>query len=271
MPPVAAPSDKRFRRAQVKPARRRSLTARHTWLAVRVVAMLALALYGGWRGTTVVLGAPALQVSRISVSGNQRLSSGEVLALLDGLRGRNIIALDLDEWQQRLLASAWVQEAHVRRVLPSRVDVEIRERHPMGIGRLSGGLYLVDPHGVVIDEYGPNYADLDLPLIDGLAGPPGKNSGVIDERRARLADRVLQALETRPDLAERISQVDVRDVHDAVILLDDETTLVRLGEDAFVERIQEYLDLAPALRERVPEIDYVDLRFRDRVYVRPVP
>src|SRR5262249_56571485 len=30
-----------------------------------------------------------------------------------------------------------------------------------------------------------------------------------------------------------------------------------------------YLDLAPTLRERVADIDYVDLRFDDRIYVRP--
>ena len=34
--------------------------------------------------------------------------------------------------------------------------------------------------------------------------------------------------------------------------------------------MQSYVDLAPALRDRVPEIDYVDLRFDERVYVRPV-
>ena len=31
-----------------------------------------------------------------------------------------------------------------------------------------------------------------------------------------------------------------------------------------------FLDLAPALRERVADIDYVDLRFGERLYVRPV-
>ena len=36
-----------------------------------------------------------------------------------------------------------------------------------------------------------------------------------------------------------------------------------------VERVQSYIDLTPALRERIPEIDYVDLRFDERVYVRP--
>ncbi len=30
-----------------------------------------------------------------------------------------------------------------------------------------------------------------------------------------------------------------------------------------------YLDLAPTLRERVTEIDYIDMRFDDRIYVRP--
>jgi hypothetical protein len=34
--------------------------------------------------------------------------------------------------------------------------------------------------------------------------------------------------------------------------------------------LQQYLDLAPALRERVAAIDYVDLRFGERMYVRPV-
>jgi cell division septal protein FtsQ len=33
--------------------------------------------------------------------------------------------------------------------------------------------------------------------------------------------------------------------------------------------VQSYVDLAPALHQRVPDIDYVDLRFDERVYVRP--
>ena len=48
------------------------------------------------------------------------------------------------------------------------------------------------------------------------------------------------------------------------------TALIRIGEERFVERIQSYIDLKPTLRERVPSIDYVDLRFDERVYVRPL-
>ena len=93
----------------------------------------------------------------------------------------------------------------------------------------------------------------------------------IDDRRAELAARVIDALSIRKDIAQRISQIDVRDAHDAVVLLQDDAALLHLGEDKFLERVQAYVDLAPALRKTVPDIDYVDLRFDERLYVRPSP
>jgi cell division protein FtsQ len=240
------------------------------WRLLRVAVVVAAALYGGWRGTALITGAPMLQVSRISIRGNDRLSTGEVLALVDGLRGANILLLDLDEWRERLLASPWVEEALLRRILPSRIDIFIRERRPMGIARLGRSIYLVDPHGVVVDEYGPNYADLDLPIIDGLAAVPSEAAGTIDEARAALAARLMTELQARPDLGRRVSQIDVSDARDAVVILEGDTVMLRLGEDDFANRIQGYLDLAPALRERVAKIDSVDLRFGERLYVRPV-
>ena len=270
MPAIAAPADKRFKRSHVKPGRKRRVSLRQVWQLVKVVSVLSITVYGGWRGATLLLGAPALQISRITMRGNERLSRGEVLALLDGLRGQNILTVDLEEWRARLLASPWVASAELRRLLPGRIDVELQERHPIGIGRLAKSLYLIDAIGVVIDEYGPNYAEFDLPIIDGLAAAPSDGGGVIDVRRVRLAANVMTALQARADIAAQVSQIDVSDAHDAVVLLEGDTTLLRLGDADFVDRIQQYLDVGPALRERVEEIDYVDLRFDERLYVRPV-
>ena len=80
---------------------------------------------------------------------------------------------------------------------------------------------------------------------------------------------MIESLAGRRDLAQRISQIDVRDLRNAIVLLDGDPTLLHLGEERFLERLQAYLDLAPTLHERVPEIDYVDLRFEERLYVRP--
>jgi cell division protein FtsQ len=268
---VSAPADKRFRRAHIKPASRRGWREVSWRTATRRLVVLSIVGATAYGAAGLVLSAEALKVTRITISGNTRLSRGEVMSLLDGLRGTNMVTIDLEDWRQRLMASPWVANAAMRRVLPGQVDVFIAEREPMGIGRIGQSLYLVDNRGDVIDEFGPNYAELDLPIIDGLSAGTGETGLLIDESRASLAGRLLTSLSARPELARRVSQVDVTDPHDAVLILDGDTVLVRVGEDQFVERVQTYIDLVPALRERVAEIDYVDMRFDERVYVRPQP
>ena len=123
---------------------------------------------------------------------------------------------------------------------------------------------------MVIDDFGPQYADLDLPVIDGLGeATTAASAAAGTDTRALIAGRLLAALSTRRDLLARVSQIDVSEAHDAVVLLDGDPARLHLGEEAFVERLQSYLELAPTLRARVPEIDYVDLRFDGRVFVRP--
>ena len=268
---VSAPADKRFRRAHVRPGGRRDWRAFPWRRTIRTLVVLAIAGSIAYSAAGFVVSAEALRVTRITVSGNTRLSRGEVLSLLDGLRGANMVTVELEDWRQRLMASPWVANAAMRRVLPGRVDVFIAEREPMGIGRIGQSLYLVDERGDVIDEFGPNYAELDLPIIDGLAAGGGETGLLIDESRASLAGRLLTSLGAKPELARRVSQVDVTDPRDAVLILEGDTALVRVGDDQFVERLQTYIDLVPALRERVTEIDYVDMRFDERVYVRPQP
>lgn len=266
---VEAPADPRFRRAPQRPARARRWRRRSVGRLAAIAAGVSLVLaLGVWGAARVVLG-PAFRVTRIVVHGNARISAGEVAALVESLRGQNLFTADLSAARARLLRSPWLVDASLRRLLPSTIVVSVVERVPIALGRVEGRLYLVDADGVVIDEYGPRYASLDLPVVDGLVsrGP----SGAADAGRAALAARLLRALGTRPELAGRVSQVDVSDEHDAVVLLDDDPARLHLGEDRFVERLQTYLELAPRLRERLGSLDYVDLRFDTRVYVRPAP
>jgi cell division protein FtsQ len=266
---VAAPADRRFRRAHVKPARRKRTWRALAWPAIRYGLVAAVASLAVYRGVQVSANAHLLEVNRIVVHGNERLSKGEVLAVLSGLRGESLLWTDLDAWRRRLLSSPWVRDAALRRSLPATVDVVVSERQPIGIGRINGGdMYLVDERGVIIDQYGPQYADLDLPIIDGLAAV-NQDGSLTDERRADLAARLMTALRAKPQVARRVSQIDVADLHNAAVILTGDPAVIQLGEDQFLSRLQGYLELASALRERVADIDYVDLRFDDRIYVRP--
>jgi cell division septal protein FtsQ len=266
---VKAATEKNFRRAKVTPVKRRGARRWIRWRLIRTLAAAALVIYAGYRACDLVVNASALQVRRVVIRGNVRLSTGEIHALIDGLAGSNILTADLSAYRRRLLDSPWVEHVAMRRLLPSTVEVFVSERRPIGVSRLRGQLYLVDRRGTIIDEFGPQYADFDLPIVDGLQRAPGTIDSSMDEARADLAARVLDALAGNKALAARVSQIDVSDVHDAVVLLDDDAALLHLGEEQFAERLQYYVEIAPALRSTVQDMDYVDLRFGERVYVRP--
>jgi cell division septal protein FtsQ len=253
----------------VRPAQRRRFTRLLGWAGVRRLLLTAAVFYGLSFAATFVTGAGLFEVRHITVRGNSRLSTGEVLALVSELRGDGVLTANLADYRHQLVESPWVADAALRRVLPGTIEISIQERTPMGLCRLGEHLYLVDATGTIIDEFGPQYADFDLPIIDGLATAPRDGSPAIDPARADLAGRVVRAIAGHAPLARRVSQIDVSNARDAVVILDGETALLHLGDTQFAERLHAYLELAPALHARVPNIDYVDLRFDERVYVRP--
>ena len=242
-----------------------------------------LTTVAGYQAATLLYRSSLLRVNHVRVLGNALVSSGEVEAIVRDLQGTHILTADLARSRNELLESPWLADVALRRVLPSTIDIYVSERRPFGLCRYGNQLYLVSRDGVVMDEFGPRYADFDLPIVDGLVPPTARTAASrasrasrsgdvptprIDRARAELAARVVDAIQGTPELTRRVSQIDVTDAHDAVVLLDHDPALLHVGEDRFRERLQSYLEIAEALRERVPDIDYVDLRFEQRVYVK---
>jgi cell division protein FtsQ len=262
---IAAPADRRFRRSDLSLRRLRSgrLIGRAAVWALTVVATVSVSTWLVDR----LLHASVLNIDRVTVSGTRRLSEGDVRALVQDLRGANILQVDFAPFRSRVLDSPWVADVSFGRVLPAAVDVQVVERRPLAIARLGQQLYLVDAAGVIIDEYGAAHHDLDLPVVDGLVMSHGSGSQVqvegIEATAALLAD-----LATRPDLSDRLSQIDVTNPHDVVVMFDHDAAWLHLGNEQFLARLAMYLELVPTLSERFTAIDYVDLRFGARVFVR---
>jgi cell division septal protein FtsQ len=267
---VKAPAEKNFRRAKaVKPVRKRAASSWRWWRVPAVCAAAGLGLFLAYQALDFVVHASVLQVRRIVVRGHVRLSSGEVQALVDGLRGSNILTVDLAGYRSRLLQSRWIADAALRRVLPGTIEVFVSEREPIALCRINGQLYLIDRSAWIIDEFGPKYKQFDLPIVDGAARTTPAGEPLLDERKVGLAARVIDALVEDRALAAQVSQIDVSDAFDAVVLLHDDPARLHLGTTRFAERLQGYLDIAERLRETVPDMEYANLQFDGRVYVKP--
>ena len=266
---VAAPADKRFRRAENRPGRGGASWMRSR--ALRWALSISIVLAAMAAGVVQMARLGVFTIDRVAVHGNSRLSTGEVLMLVDGLKGESVFSADLDRYRARLLDSPWVADATMRRLLPSTIDLRVIERVPMAVGRLGDQLFLVDPSGLIIDEYGPQYAQYDLPIVDGLVSAPSEGNPEVDGERARLVARFVDAIASLPAIRQHISQVNVTDAHNLVAILDQDPVALRLGDRDFAARLQRYLELAPSLKEQIQEIDAVDLRFDERIPVSRKP
>jgi cell division protein FtsQ len=219
----------------------------------------------------MVFQADVLRVQRLAIRGLARLPTAEVERLVEGLRGEHILQVDFERYRRRIMESPWVADVTLWRVLPATIEIRVTERVPMAIARLGQQLYLVDRTGVIIGQFSPEYRDLDLSVVDGLIESATAGQSPVEPGRVRLASALIDALDTRPDLRDRLSQIDVSNALDAVVMFDDDPAWLHLGDTRFVERLQTYLDLRPTLRTRFRDVDYVDLRFDERVYLNGRP
>jgi cell division protein FtsQ len=267
---VSPPSDRRLRRAGPRPPARAPWRLDWRIAAAAGTALVVLALAGGW-ALHVLRTSPALMVRHVVVEGNRWIARGEVLTLIGGLEGEHVITADLERRREALRASPWVAGATLRRTLPDTITVTIDERVPVALARIAGTLYVIDREALVIDRFGPAHAALDLPIVDGLAAAPGAAGTAIDPERAAVALAMLDELGRRPDLLGQISQIDVTRPDDTVLFMRGRAARVRVGRERVAERLQTYLEIADVLHAQVPEIEYVDLRFGERVFLQPQP
>ena len=275
MSPVAAPADRRFRRAHVKPARRRAAGARWLvrWSRVR----------RRWRSSLVVRRLPRRRrrvahahvlADRAHRRARQRSACrrGEVLARARR-PARREHALDRPRARggARLLASPWVRDAALRRVAAGdRRGRRLRAAADRRSAGSTASCIWSTSAASIIDEYGRS-TPTSTCRSSTACGGAGGDGGSIDDGARRLAARVIAALQ--PTAGRR-----------AAAVADRRARRAQRGGDprAATRRCSARRRPLPARgssrtwtwRRRCasasPDIDYVDLRFDDRIYVRPV-
>ncbi len=115
------------------PARRRLLVA--------VVVVLVLGT-GAWMATR----SPLLDVDHLVVSGNERVSTEELLHTAGLERGDPLLWLDVGEATDAIEALPWVRDARVEREWPDTVRVTVRERRAVAWADTGDGrALLIDP------------------------------------------------------------------------------------------------------------------------------
>ncbi|MDA1131793.1 MAG: FtsQ-type POTRA domain-containing protein [Proteobacteria bacterium] len=244
---------------------------RKSWRRITVAAGLAVlagggiaAAAGGLPGRAVSLtgemfatasARAGLVVREVAVEGRTNASADELLAALGISRGDSILGFDPARARARLEAIGWIAAAEVRKELPGRIRVSLRERRPFAIWQRDGALSVIDREGEILAV--ENVGRFDQLLM--VVGPDA----------AANAGALIDALAARPSLLAQVRaavRVGERrwDVHFQ------SGVVARLPADAAAawERLAR-LDEEYAILAR--DVEMLDFRLADRLFVRLRP
>ena len=95
-------------------------------------------------------------LKEIKIYGNQKVSKEEILKLFDLSGGEVLYRLNLTLLREKLKKHHLIEDAMIRRVLPSTLEVQVKERIPLAILIQNNRGYLVDRKGFILAEANPN-------------------------------------------------------------------------------------------------------------------
>lgn len=171
----------------------------------------------------------------------------------------NLLLLDIKNLQARVAAHQWIRDAHIRKIFPSTLRIDIQERIPVAI-LVKEKYFLVDKEGVLLEEISPVEWP-DLPLLTDM------NRFQRDcDLKLGLAWACLESLGEKE--RKKVSMMDLSEYENVSIRLKDTGTWLKLGRERFYEKYQLFHHNR-ALFQKYGPLEYIDFRFEGRLVLRP--
>ena len=201
-------------------------------------------------------------VSEVKISGNQHLKAEELITLMRMRRGDELFGVTSRELQVRLMKSPWVKDAVVRKELTGEVNVRITEAVPRAVLAFDTRSYLVDRDGVMLEEL-KNVPTIFLPVIRGI--DPAQ---MRDAYREALA--FIEVIHAKRGGLATSSAFYVTGTRPEDITLHLENTVIKVGSGDFERKLDDLQFVTEEIAKRNIRVEYVDLRFANRIVVKPV-
>lgn len=216
--------------------------------------------YGVQRTYLFLISWDKLNVQKVEVVSGKPEIQEEIQRFLEGKSLGNILLLDISLLQEKFTAHRWIKEVRVRKILPSTLKIEAKVRSPIALLKLDN-IYLIDREGVLLEKIEKG-EKVNLPLL--IDSNKFKND---QKEKFQLAWECLYSLS--PDEKEQIEVLDLTEYENISVRLKNCRTTLILGNERFSQKLRLYSQLRARL-ERFGELEYVDLRFHDRLYIKPV-
>ncbi|MFL6247401.1 MAG: cell division protein FtsQ/DivIB [Thermoanaerobaculia bacterium] len=236
----------------------RRIQAQRLLIILRNSGLAAALIVGGVWAYRHTQSDERFAVRTIEVDGVVHTPRAALDSITQRYVGLNLFRIDIDRVQQDLGGLGWVRRIDIEKNLPDTLRIKITERQPVALVRLGEQLRYVDEEGMAFAELSPRVGDADLPLItDASDAELVRTVALLRDLRARDRELYSRVSEVWPIPPRGFALYDRQ--LGAVVYANDEDIAAK------------WRNLYAVLRaENNPKIEYADLRFADRVIVKPL-
>lgn len=206
------------------------------------------------------LGNRYLFIRDINFYGNRHLTNAELLALTGLSQKRALFSVTTADIYRRLRTSPWIKDALVRKDLSGNVTVYLTEAVAAAVLQIDEKPFLVDSDGLRLEEIRsePVYF-LPVVKIDPSAYKEAYRDAIelaraLNERKVTAHGGNIELTGTRPE--------------DVTMKVDD--LPVKIGAGNFSRKLEKLDFVRDELAKRNMPVEYIDLRFADRIVVKPL-
>jgi len=111
--------------------------------------------------------SPYFQLRETVVKGAERIPREEILSLAEIKPAQNILTVNLKAMARRIQNNVWVKDVSIKRDLPSKLIIEVRERQPIALIKKDEAFYYIERDGVIFTKLGKDQRT-DLPILTGF-------------------------------------------------------------------------------------------------------
>ncbi|HAM52450.1 MAG TPA: hypothetical protein DCP92_17775 [Nitrospiraceae bacterium] len=201
-------------------------------------------------------------VKEIVFSGNKHISDSELKSMAGIHSGDSLLAISAKGISERLLQSAWIKSVSIRKEFPDRLLVRLCEAKPFAILDKRGQTFLIDEKGGILEKMTGDT----VPFLPIITGDPVRMRDTFTEA-IRLAG-VLKDKKIATERGRVEILANVKGPEDLAVMID--SVVIKIGQGDYEQKLDRLFSLEEEIKKRSITVDYVDLRFANRVVVKPI-
>ncbi len=182
-------------------------------------------------GSIYFLLSPYFNIKHITASGNEKITSDEIISLSGIKLDENMFKISSKEVEQAVKINAYIDSVNLKRKLPDSIEIQVVERKPAYMLTIGNAYAYINSQGYILEI---SKESLKLQIITGIATPEedieaGNRLCTEDLEKLNSVIQIMDSANSN-ELGDLITKINIENKQDYVLELKSEKKNVHLGD-----------------------------------------